>query len=182
MAQTKVTPIFDTTVDQFFIGKKITLIEITFPQTVLGATITAGAFDIGETYTILTAGTTDFTTLGAADSVAGTVFVATGAGTGGAGVGTATVAAKTGPNSVLAKVHELIQGNGFNIIGFGAMTNTATVQPLMIEGDYGTDKYDGTNSETLAAHIEDLIIGLGNDVDEVDCTAVTVAAKTFALA
>ena len=182
MAQTKVTPIFDTTVDQFFIGKKITLVEITFPQTMLGATVTAGAFDIGETYTIKTAGTTDFTTLGAADSVAGTVFVATGAGTGGAGVGTATVAAKTGPNSVLAKVHELIQGNGFNIIGFGAMTNTATVQPLMIEGDYGTDKYDGTNSETLAAHIEDLIIGLGNDVDEVDCTAVTVAAKTFALA
>ena len=43
---------------------------------------TAGSFVIGETYTIKTAGTTNFTLIGAADSVPGTSFVATGAGTG----------------------------------------------------------------------------------------------------
>jgi hypothetical protein len=51
-------------------------------------TITAGAFVVGEVYTILTAGTTDFTVIGAASSTVGTTFTATGTGT---GTGTATV-------------------------------------------------------------------------------------------
>lgn len=50
-------------------------------------TETAGGFTIGPTYTILTAGTTNFTLIGAADNVVGTVFVATGVGS---GTGTAT--------------------------------------------------------------------------------------------
>jgi len=45
-------------------------------------TITAGAFVVGTTYTILVPGTTDFTLIGAADSVIGTVFTATGVGSG----------------------------------------------------------------------------------------------------
>jgi len=45
-------------------------------------TITAGAFVVGSTYTIKTVGTTDFTLVGSADSVVGTVFTATGVGTG----------------------------------------------------------------------------------------------------
>ena len=43
---------------------------------------TAGTFTIGQTYQILTTGTTDFTLIGAADSNPGTQFTATGAGTG----------------------------------------------------------------------------------------------------
>lgn len=54
---------------------------------VIGHTITAGAFTVGEVYTILTTGTTDFTLVGAVDSNPGTSFVATGSG---AGTGTAT--------------------------------------------------------------------------------------------
>jgi len=61
-------------------GKEL---KITFPATVL----TAGAFVIGNTYTILLPGTTDFTLIGAVDSKNGTVFKATGVGT---GTGTAT--------------------------------------------------------------------------------------------
>ena len=49
--------------------------------------VTAGSFVVGTEYTIETAGTTDFTLIGAADSVVGTVFTATGIG---AGTGTAT--------------------------------------------------------------------------------------------
>ena len=48
--------------------------------------LTAGAFTIGMSYTILTPGTTDFTLIGAANSLVGTVFTATGIG---AGTGTA---------------------------------------------------------------------------------------------
>ena len=57
------------------------------------ATITAGAFVVGTTYTILTAGSTDYTLIGAADSVVGTVFIATGVG---AGTGTATFTSEAG--------------------------------------------------------------------------------------
>ena len=52
--------------------------------------ITAGAFIIGHKYTITTAGNTDFTAIGAADSNVNTVFTATGVGTG-TGVATQTL-------------------------------------------------------------------------------------------
>ena len=51
------------------------------------ATVIAGGFVIGTTYTIATVGTTDFTSIGAASNTVGLGFVATGAGT---GTGTAT--------------------------------------------------------------------------------------------
>lgn len=54
-----------------------------------GATVTAGSFVVGTQYTILTLGTTNFTSIGADSSPAiGEVFIATGAGT---GTGTATI-------------------------------------------------------------------------------------------
>lgn len=59
-----------------------TLTEITTT-----ATVTAGAFITGVEYTILVPGTTDFTLIGAANSLVGTVFTATGPGV---GTGTAT--------------------------------------------------------------------------------------------
>ena len=47
-----------------------------------GTTVTAGSFVIGATYQILTVGTTSFTSIGASANTVGTVFVATGVGTG----------------------------------------------------------------------------------------------------
>lgn len=51
---------------------------------VLGSssTINSGSFVVGNGYTIKEAGSTDFTLIGAADSVIGTSFIATGVGTG----------------------------------------------------------------------------------------------------
>jgi hypothetical protein len=46
---------------------------------------------------------------------------------------------------------------------------------VLFEGEHGSDKYDGTNSETLAAHLEDVVQAL-TDVDGVTWSAVTVAA------
>lgn len=51
-------------------------------------TVNAGSFVVGLTYTILTVGSTNFTTIGAQTNTVGTVFVATGVGT---GSGTATL-------------------------------------------------------------------------------------------
>jgi hypothetical protein len=48
----------------------------------LGRILTAGSFTTGVTYTIISSGTTDFTLIGAANSNAGTIFTATGVGTG----------------------------------------------------------------------------------------------------
>ena len=45
-------------------------------------TVTAGSFVVGDSYTIVTLGTTDFTLIGAASNTVGVSFVATGAGTG----------------------------------------------------------------------------------------------------
>lgn len=56
-----------------------------------GTAVTAGSFVTGLSYTIASAGTTNFTLIGAADSNVGTTFKATGAGT---GTGTATLNAK----------------------------------------------------------------------------------------
>lgn len=123
MAQTKVAPVF-VDADTFFIGKTVSLIEITYP----------GA-----------------------------------------------VNAKTGPESAIQKCHEAIMGAGFNILGFGALTDTNTVSAMMIEGEYGTDTYDGSNSETLAAHLEDVVQALGT-VDGINHASTTIAAKAFALA
>lgn len=55
-------------------------------------TVTAGAFVVGTTYTILVPGNTDFTLIGAADSLAGTTFVATGVGVGTGTANNTTVA------------------------------------------------------------------------------------------
>ena len=61
--------------------------------------ITAGFFTVGTTYTILIPGTTSFTSIGASANTAGTVFVATGVGS---GTGTAQPAGNTAymPNNL----------------------------------------------------------------------------------
>jgi hypothetical protein len=46
---------------------------------------------------------------------------------------------------------------------------------ILFEGEHGTDTYDGTNSETLAAHLEDVIISLGT-VDGVNLALATITA------
>ena len=61
---------------------------------------TAGAFVVGDEYTITEAGNTNFTLVGAADNVPGTVFTATGVGS---GTGTATATDRVtsiGPNNI----------------------------------------------------------------------------------
>lgn len=68
------------------------------------AVTTAGSFVIGQTYTILSIGTTDFTAIGASSNLFDVVFTATGVG---AGTGTAVLN---------------IPGNGYNtVVGYQAM-------------------------------------------------------------
>lgn len=57
------------------------------PISATSTTVSAGSFIVGQAYKILTAGTTNYTLIGASASTVGVVFVATGVGS---GTGTAT--------------------------------------------------------------------------------------------
>ena len=98
----------------------------------LGGTVSAGNFIVGRWYTILTAGTTDFTTIGAANSTTGTVFRA-------AGVGSGTGTAVLGRESWLtpASQREILEANAFSVtpgrpthFARGLAANTIRFHPI----------------------------------------------------
>ena len=91
----------------------------------------------------------------------------------------AAVNGSMGPAGAVESVFEAIQSQ-FAILGHGALHSTNQNMSIMVEGEYGSDKYDGTNSESLAAHLEDVIIALGT-VDSINLASATVTAKTFVL-
>ena len=81
--------------------------------------VAAGNFEIGQTYTILTVGTTDFTAIGADSNTSGVVFIATGQGS---GTGSATY--ETNANDLVAgrlwvtlDGIRLIEGQDFTVQG-----------------------------------------------------------------
>ena len=67
------------------------------------------------------------------------------------------------------------------ILGNSALYDTNQSMALMIQDSKGTDTWDGSNSETFAAHLEDVIQALGT-VDGVNLAGASVTAKTFVLA
>ena len=62
--------------------------------------------------------------------------------------------------------------------GPGATSLSLRIAVAAIGGEYGTDTYDGTNSETFAAHLEDLVQAAGTH-QGVNLASATVDA--FAL-
>ncbi len=70
------------------------------------------------------------------------------------------------------------------IVGHSALradsgANAGQLIDVYIEGDFPTDTYDGTNSETLAAHLEDLIQAIGtNNANGIDLSSATVTRGT----
>ena len=93
----------------------------------------------------------------------------------------AAVNAKTGPDSAIQTVFHSILNENLSILGYSALYDTNQTIALMVDGEKGTDTYDGSNSETLAAHLEDVIQALGT-VDGVNLANASVTAKTFELA
>lgn len=85
-----------------------------------GNTVTAGSFVVGNTYTILSVGSTNFVTIGAAFNSVGQVFVATGAGT---GTGTAY-----NSQTVKAKFQQTLSVKDFGAVGDGVADDTAAIQ------------------------------------------------------
>lgn len=71
-----------------------------------------------------------------------------------------------------------IMNEGLTPVAIGSVDNTGgTGQGLKIlfEGEHGTDTYDGSNSETLAAHLEDVVQAL-SDTDGITMSGVAISA------
>jgi len=107
------------------------------------ATITAGDFVTGISYTILVPGTTDFTLIGAANSNVGTVFIATGPGT---GTGTATTTSNFPADMV--KGWAYLDGTTYSMDSKAYIHGSDTI-PGMNRPDLWTDL-----TNTIGAQIE----------------------------
>lgn len=84
-----------------------------------GYTVSAGSFVIGETYRILTVGTTDFTQIGALSNTIGVHFIATGVGS---GTGTAEFS-----RTVEQKLQENVSVKDFGAIGDGVADDAVAI-------------------------------------------------------
>lgn len=89
----------------------------------------------------------------------------------------ATVAASTGPGGVLDQVLKTVTATATPVL-ISDLQTAGTVLDVFVEGEFPTDTYDGTNSETFAADLEDRIQALGT-VDSIDISGATVAAGTL---
>ena len=90
----------------------------------------------------------------------------------------ADVSAKLAVDGAVDVTLKAIMNEGLTPLAIGTVDATGgTGQGLKVifEGEHGTDTYDGSNSETLAAHLEDVVIALGT-VDGVNLASATVVA------
>lgn len=85
----------------------------------------------------------------------------------------ASVAAKTGPDSAIETVlREVAKTATIAIVGELVSSQYLSIA---VEGTFGTDTYDGTNSETFAADLEDRIQALAT-VDSINLASAGVTA------
>ena len=97
--------------------------------------------------------------------------------------GTNFASTELGANGAVKAVLNRVATMG-TIVGYSALradsgSNAGQIMTVLIEGDFGTDTYDGTNSETFAAHLEDLIQALTSvGAGSVNLSSATVTAVT----
>ena len=96
--------------------------------------------------------------------------------------GTNFATTEMGPTGAVQAILDVLRRN-VTVIAMSALrtdgSNAGQVFDIMVEGEYGTDTYDGTNSETLAAHLEDEIQTLTSvGVGSVNLSSATVTAST----
>lgn len=87
-----------------------------------------------------------------------------------------------GAEGAVQAVFTVISGTA-TVIGHSALrsdgVNAGQVFDVLIEGEFGTDTYDGTNSETYAADLQDRIRALTSvGAGSVNLSSATVVAGT----
>ena len=77
---------------------------------------------------------------------------------------------------VVAALDAIAQVCSIEIIGSPQNSNTEiSIGIVALGGNFGTDRWDGTTSETFAAHLEDLVQASGN-LQSVNNASTTVVA------
>jgi len=110
-----------------------------------GYTVTAGSFVIGNTYRIVSVGTTDFTLIGAGSNTPGLHFVATGAGS---GTGTAEFS-----QTVEAKLQQTVSVKDYGAVGDGTTDDTAAIQAAVTALSVGDNLTFPPGTYKLSAEI-----------------------------
>lgn len=88
----------------------------------------------------------------------------------------AAVDAKTGPESTIARVIREIADTA-EILIKGDLHGSNQIMSFLVAHGNEADTYDGSNSETLAQHIEDKIQAAGT-VDGINLASATCVVKT----
>lgn len=88
----------------------------------------------------------------------------------------AAVDAKTGPESTIARVIREIADSA-EILIKGDLHGSNQIMSFLVAHGNEADTYDGSNSETLAQHIEDKIQAAGT-VDGINLASATCVVKT----
>ena len=88
----------------------------------------------------------------------------------------AAVDAKTGPESTIARVIREIADSA-EIVIKGDLHGSNQIMSFLVAHGNEADTYDGSNSETLAQHIEDKIQAAGT-VDGINLASATCVVKT----
>lgn len=145
-----------------------------------GYTVTAGGFVIGNTYRIVTVGTTDFTLIGATSNTPGLHFIATGAGS---GTGTAELS-----RTVESKLRETVSVKDFGAVGDGIADDTDAIQDALDSGTEinlisGENYYVSTaitiSSDTIINGNGATITGNGNHIFDLANAALKISNTRF---
>ena len=96
--------------------------------------------------------------------------------------GTNFASTEMGPTGAVQAVLDVLRRN-VTVIAMSALrtdgSNAGQVFDIMVEGEYGTDTYDGTTSQTLAAHLTDELNALTSvGVGQVSLASAAVTAST----
>jgi hypothetical protein len=93
----------------------------------------------------------------------------------------ADCSAENGPGEAIEGVLNQITSIA-TIAAYGALYDSDTQMTVFVEGEYPTDTYDGTNSETFVAYLQSVVRLLGNEYgpNDFDLSAATVTASAAA--
>lgn len=89
----------------------------------------------------------------------------------------ADASAENGPEEAIEFALQQVQSVA-TIVGYSPLYDSDTRMVVIVEGEFPADTYDGTNSETLVAHIEDLVQAGGSSFgpNSFDLSSATVTA------
>lgn len=86
---------------------------------------------------------------------------------------------KFGVGGAVEYLTKTIMNEGLTIVAIGAIGSPTDQVRIAVEGVFGDDTYDGSNSESLAVYLTSVFAADTAVVDGVDISAVTAAAFAF---